>query len=103
MNEITTLAGRRLPTYRKLDYWTRLGILNADEREKPGSGHPRHWSDAELQVAAVIESLRAAGLELPAAARAARQMCEHGQTELAPGLVLSLTDGATEAGGSHAA
>lgn len=96
--------GTCVPTYRQLDYWTRRGWLAADERRKAGSGHPRHWSDAELRVAEQIASLRSAGFELPTAARVARQLCEEGRAELAPGMVLLATEpGTGEAEGSHAA
>lgn len=78
----------RLPqgvTYRTLDYWARLGIIvpeNAGEARGRRAA-PRRWPDSELAVAALIARLRDAGLELRAAATAARGLTAGGRAVLA--------------------
>lgn len=58
-------------TYRQLDYWTRVGHLNADD-PTPGSGRRRHWPQSEIAVAARMARLIAAGFTVPRAADLAR-------------------------------
>ena len=57
-------------TYRQLDHWTSAGLL------KPlhigGSGIPREWTRAELDVARTMGRLVAAGLKPEPASRVAR-------------------------------
>lgn len=49
-------------TYRQLDHWTRLGLLQP-ERASSGTGHARHWPEEEVQVARVFAALnRNAGM-----------------------------------------
>ncbi len=65
----------RLPpgvTYRQLDHWTRAGLITP-ANGAPGSGRHRDWPPGELAVAATIGELRAAGVELTAAATIARK------------------------------
>lgn len=58
-------------TYRQLDYWTRVGYLNAT-MPAPGSGHVRTWSDEELTVAQLVARLGRAGIPAGRAAELAR-------------------------------
>jgi hypothetical protein len=48
-------------SYRQLDYWTRLGLVEPLGRAHPGSGHPRVFSRREVRVAAVVAALMAVG------------------------------------------
>ena len=63
-------------TYRQLDYATRRGLLRPGhvqrKKRKGGSGSPRLWTAAELEVARTMGRLTAAGLTLDAAHRIAR-------------------------------
>jgi hypothetical protein len=70
-------------TYRQLDYWTRHGLLSSDP-PTPGSGTARRWSETEVEVAARLVRLLAAGLSLRVAAGVARAGC--GVHELAAGV-----------------
>lgn len=72
-------------TYRRLDYAVRHGLLKPGrvKRKKGsgGSGAPRIWPAAELEVARTMGRLTAAGLTLDAAHRIARSgesRCEIG-------------------------
>lgn len=69
-------------TYRRLDHWTRIGLL------KPlhggGSGNSRYWTRSELNVARIMGRLTAAGLSLEAAHEVARS--GKPRTEIAPGI-----------------
>ena len=58
-------------TYRRLDYWTRLGLLISDN-PGCGSGRRRTFPPGELLVARFMVRLTQAGIEPTAAARAAR-------------------------------
>lgn len=57
-------------TYRKLDWWVRLGYLHP--LHLGGSGNTREWTRAELDVARIMGRLVAAGLKPEAACRVAR-------------------------------
>lgn len=57
-------------SYRKLDYWTRIGYLTAPQHV--GSGYWRLWAETEVGVAAAISRLVAAGIDLDTAASIAR-------------------------------
>jgi len=74
-------------TYRRLDMWTRVGHVHC-ENPDPGSGVPRTWSGAELEIARRMVVLTAAGLELAAAAAFARGGWPEG--EIAPGITVSV-------------
>ena len=58
-------------TYRKLDYWVRIGLLHP-RNPAPGSGAQRVWPARELQVAKRMVELTKAGLTVAAAHHAAR-------------------------------
>lgn len=58
-------------TYRQVDYWTRVGYLRPPE-PTPGSGAQRAYPPAEVRVAALMVALVNAGVEVGAAALAAR-------------------------------
>ena len=75
-------------SYRQCDHWTRLGLL------KPlhigGSGTPREWTRAELDVARVMGRLVAAGLKPEPASRVARSPGR--RCEIAPGVWIEVTE-----------
>jgi DNA-binding transcriptional MerR regulator len=79
-------------TYRRLDYWARMGWLRPDGGR--GSGCWRKWSDDELAVAALMARLIDGGLALRAAAPIARRAVEGGTPthyeHLGDGLYLSI-------------
>jgi hypothetical protein len=54
-------------TYRMLDYWARQGWLHPESR---GSGYPRAWPQAELDIARRMGALVRSGLTVAAAAEA---------------------------------
>ena len=62
-------------TYRQIDYAVKAGYLRPGRQwrgRKWGSGSPRIWPTAELEVARTMGRLTAAGLTLDAAHRIAR-------------------------------
>jgi hypothetical protein len=75
-------------TYRQLDYATRRGLLKPGhvqrKKRKGGSGSPRIWPAAELEVARTMGRLIKAGLTLDAAHRIARS--GESRAEIAPGV-----------------
>lgn len=82
-------------SYRRLDYWTRLGYLQA-VNATPGSGGKRVYPEAELGIAvAIMRLVDKAGIELNRAVSIARgQRPVEGSWEvhvLAPGLRLIAT------------
>lgn len=80
-------------TYRKLDYWTRRGYVNAGE-SSPGSGHRRTWPPEELRIAALMGRLTDAGLSPDVAAFAARFAVATGKptVHIGPDLALTIED-----------
>jgi WhiB family redox-sensing transcriptional regulator len=56
-------------TYRMLDYWARQGWLHPESR---GTGYPRAWPQAELDIARRMGGLVRSGLTVAAAAEVAR-------------------------------
>ena len=58
-------------SYRKLDYWTRKGFIQADN-PAPGSGYTRTWPADEVACAVTMSELVAAGIPPATACRAAR-------------------------------
>lgn len=79
-------------TYRQLDHWARTRVLRPANGHAPGFGHPREWTEAELAVAVMVGRLTGAGLELHAAAKAARALCAGAESaDLAPGVTLSVS------------
>lgn len=57
-------------TYRRLDYWVRVGLLEP-ANPVPGTGYPRLWTYRDYEVARHILCLTNAGLSLHVAADAA--------------------------------
>jgi DNA-binding transcriptional MerR regulator len=57
-------------SYRQLDYWIKQGWLHPVGGV--GSGNPRDWSEAEVDVAARMVVMVAAGLSPEIAAKVAR-------------------------------
>jgi hypothetical protein len=73
-------------TYRKLDYWVRLGHLQPGGGV--GTGNDRWWPPAEIEIARRMGRLTAAGLPLELAASFAREGWPSG--EIAPGITLEV-------------
>lgn len=69
-------------TYRQLDYWTRLGWLNARRSNCPGSGHQREYLPAEIRVAAWMGILTNEGIKPPVAEGIARDLESTGRASL---------------------
>lgn len=46
-------------TYRQVDLWTTVGILEPVDDHNPGSGNPRRWYRRELLAARAVADLRA--------------------------------------------
>jgi hypothetical protein len=67
-------------TTRKLDYWTRRGLLVLSATSK-GSGYRRTWPGVEYRVARSILALMAEGFTLRAAATRARDTLDPGRGE----------------------
>ena len=60
-------------TYRRVDYWTRLGYLRVlGDEPNPGSGFTRRWPISEYRIACRMAKLIDAGFILAAAAELAR-------------------------------
>jgi DNA-binding transcriptional MerR regulator len=74
-------------TYRRLDWWVRLGYLHP--LHLGGSGNPREWTRAELDVARIMGRLVAAGLSLETAHRIARS--RDPRCEIADGIYVDVT------------
>lgn len=75
------------PTYRQLNTWVASGYLKPGNAGR-GSGYPLRWTAAESAVAVTMARLVAAGLlTVEAAARVAR-----GQSELVPGITVTVTE-----------
>lgn len=60
-------------TYRQLDHWLHMGLIEC-ANEAVGSGFPRLYEPEEAFVARVIGDLVSLGLSLSIAAHAARQL-----------------------------
>lgn len=76
-------------TYRQLDYWTTKGyLLTTDGAASPGIGQPRVWPVTEIEVAARMIRLIAAGLVPRAAALVARN--GFGVTNLGDGITIEV-------------
>lgn len=65
-------------TYRQLDHWCKTGYLRPAVAS-PGSGYQRKFPPEEREIARLMVSLTAVGVEPSAAARAARDGVEGGQ------------------------
>lgn len=63
--------GLPVPTYRKIDLWTRHGRLNAETR---GDNHGRYrwWPPTEVKAALLVACLMSAGMDEDLAFRIAR-------------------------------
>jgi DNA-binding transcriptional MerR regulator len=75
-------------TYRRLDYWTRVGYLSPAV-PAAGNGSARVWTPWEAEIAGRIRRLSEAGLPVEAAVRYARRDWPDG--EIGPGLRLVVT------------
>ncbi len=72
-------------SYRQIDYWTRIGYLQA--LDNSGTGHPRRWPLAERDIAGVMHRLVQAGITPAVAHRIARA---GGTCELGPGIQVTV-------------
>ena len=64
-------------TYRRLDYWVRMGLLKPDNAT-PGSGHARVWTGRDYDIVTAMVALTNLGLELQAAHHAAEAYVDYG-------------------------
>ena len=78
------------PSYRQVDYWTRVGYVRAEERTYAGSGHWRVWSRDEVAILAAMLRLMGAGVELREAAAMARAGITTRSLTVQPGPDLTL-------------
>ena len=64
----------RIPgmTYRRLDYWTRIGLLHPGN-DGQGTGTKRTWTGRDYEIARLTLSLTKAGIELHTAHTAAER------------------------------
>ena len=75
MTSRSDLIHRTGATYRRLDWWVRQGFLFPVRGEgEDGSGYERRWPELELEVAALMTRLTAAGFCTAAAAQIAREV-----------------------------
>lgn len=70
-------------TYRQVDHWTRLGLLEPEGPAFPGSGQQRRYAERELFIVAVLAVLSELGAGLDTVGRAVAQ-----QLRTAPELAL---------------
>lgn len=62
----TELQAEAAITYRRLDYWTRTGLLQPlHEDITPGTGHVRRYPVDQVERARAIATLLDAGVSLP--------------------------------------
>jgi DNA-binding transcriptional MerR regulator len=64
--QVCRLAG---VTYRKLDYWDRVGLVRPSIAEAKGSGSSRRYSPRDVLLVAVIEELSKVGVSLQSVRR----------------------------------
>jgi hypothetical protein len=83
-------------TFKQFDHWSRKGYLRPERRPQRsgryhnGTGVPRRWPPAELEIARRMGRLTAAGLTPERAAVFARESWPSG--EIAPGIRIEVTD-----------
>lgn len=68
-------------TYRRLDHWTRRGILSPLD-SLPGSGTPRRWTRHDLALVRHIVAFTGVGMSLDVAVRMARAAVDDGAAAL---------------------
>lgn len=81
-----SIPGSQVPdragiTYRQFDYWVRRGYLKVHS-EGFGSGYPREVTLREVEVARLMGELTAAGIDVVAAHRLAREIRATGMGRL---------------------
>ena len=86
--ELADLSGI---TYRKIDYWTRVGYLVTESQLDPGSGYQRTYRTTEVPIANMIEALTRGGVGAATAHKMARDFAATGQTVLA-GITIHLPE-----------
>ena len=79
-------------TYRQLDFWTRTGLVRVAGDQHPGSGVPRVFPRAEVDVIADVMRLVAVGFCVRPAFAIARERAAGDLHDLAPGISLILLD-----------
>ncbi len=70
-------------TYRCLDHWTRAGYLQALPRQAQKPGYHRQYQRTEIAVACLMRDLIAGGILPQPASIYARELLEHGTTQIA--------------------
>lgn len=66
-------------TYRRVDYWTRLGLLQAIDDNTPGTGFLRRYHESQLDRAVVLADLFLAGLDSHTVAGIVDQLLDEGR------------------------
>ena len=80
-------------SYRQLDYWCRRGYLRPVHTG--GSGAPRRWTQAEVDIAQLMARLVAAGLPPLVAEQVAR-----GKPDIGPGITVVVAPVPPKPGGT---
>lgn len=99
--DINTDTGYRGPavcravgiTYRQLDYWARIGLVEPSIRSAHGSGSQRLYSFRDILVLKVVKRLLDTGVSLQQIRVAVDQLGEYGVEDLAA--VTLMSDGAS--------
>jgi hypothetical protein len=76
------LAAKAGISYRMLDYWCRTGLIHAD-RDTPGSGNARTYTDDQARLCVLLARLVRGGLDPRTAAEMAARMLRTGEADLA--------------------
>ncbi|WFN91145.1 MerR family transcriptional regulator [Arcanobacterium wilhelmae] len=80
-------------TYRQLDYWDRIGLVEPSIRSASGSGSQRLYSFRDILVLKVVKRLLDTGVSLQQIRIAVDQLGEYGVEDLAA--VTLMSDGAS--------
>lgn len=65
----TEIVGLTDASFRQVDHWTRLGIIEPEGPAFPGSGQQRRYSERELMIVAVVATLSELGAPLDTVCR----------------------------------
>ncbi|QOQ39865.1 MerR family transcriptional regulator [Trueperella pecoris] len=80
-------------TYRQLDYWDRIGLVEPSIRSAKGSGSQRLYAFRDILVLKVVKRLLDTGVSLQQIRQAIAQLTEYGVEDLAA--VTLMSDGAS--------
>ncbi len=80
-------------TYRQLDYWDRIGLVEPSIRSAHGSGSQRLYSFRDILVLKVVKRLLDTGVSLQQIRVAVAQLAEYGVEDLA--VITLMSDGAS--------